>query len=395
MISIYPPIKSKHVKLSGVASYTKNLITNMSNNNDVIVFADSLPKGESSYNDEEVMICRCWNKGINYPFQIFRKILRYKLDIIHIQHEFYLYGGLVSAIIFPLFLFFLSFLRLPVIVTLHGVMPLSNVDQKFLTDNWIKGKPFSMKIGMLFLIKFIVLLSSSIIVHEEKIKQMLIHDYRCKDHKINVIPHGIEEKKSIVLKNLAKEKIGIKEKRVILFFGYITGYKNVRLLIESAKYLKTSDWIIIIAGGPHPRLINNPDYKRYLLDLRETANMISKDNFMFKDFIPEEKVQLFFSAADLIVFPYNLCMHSSGPLSLAISYGTPFIISDCFYPIILNKRILFRNEIKELSTKIDMFFSDNEFQLESLRYCQELRKSIFWPNISLRTRNLYLKIIEY
>jgi len=36
---------------------------------------------------------------------------------------------------------------------------------------------------------------------------------------------------------------------------------------------------------------------------------------------------LYFAAADLVILPYRTFMSSSGPLSVAFSYGKPFIVS--------------------------------------------------------------------
>jgi len=392
MVSIYPPPESKHAKLGGVASYTKNLVVSLLNNCRVTVFADRMSYTNDEYHGG-AMVYRCWNKGVMYPFQIFKKLLSDEVDVMHVQHEIYLYGGLGSAVVFPLLLFLIRLLRKPVIVTLHGVIPLSKVDGRFLRENWIRGSPLMMRAGLILLVKMIATLSTSIIVHEEKFKEMLRSEYSCPAHKVYVIHHGIEERNDLIEKNQAKQILGLSEKNVILFFGYIIGYKNIELLIESANFLKTRDWVIVIAGGSHPRLSDNPNYRKYLSDLREKALAISKDSILFRGFIPENEITLYFSAADLIAFPYKICMHDSGPLSLAISYEKPFLIPVSFGETVFSKDVVFRNDPCELASKIDRFFKDTEDQLRNLTYIKRLKKEYLWRKVAEKTIQLYQKIL--
>jgi glycosyltransferase involved in cell wall biosynthesis len=391
MISIYPPPASKHAALGGVASYTRNLVVSLLDKCEVVVFANKLPNIRSKYR-EGATVYRCWSKGLLYPFQIFRKVASSKVDIVHVQHEIYLYGGLGSAIIFPLLLFLIKLLRKPVVVTLHGVLPLSEVNGRFLRDNWIRGSPLFMKAGLILLVKLIVLFSTAVIVHEEKFKEVLKSEYNCPGSKIYVIHHGIEERNDLIEKNKAKQILCLSGKNVILFFGYITGYKNVELLIESASFLKTPDWVIVIAGGPHPRLSTNPNYRRYLSDLREKALAVRKEGILFRGFIAEEEIPLYFSAADLIVFPYKICMHASGPLSLSISYGKPFLISDDFKGIFACENALFKNEPKDLTHKIDRFFEDKKLQLQISAYIRKFKKERLWSVVSDETWKLFQRI---
>lgn len=392
MVSIYPPPESKHAKLGGVASYTKNLVFSLLKNCKVTVFANRISHTDDEYH-EGAMVYRCWNKGVMYPFQVFKKLLNSKIDIVHVQHEIYLYGGLGSAIVFPLLLCFIRLLRKSVIVTLHGVIPLSKVDRRFLRENWIKGSPLVMRVGLILLVKMIAFLSTSIIVHEEKFKEVLRSEYNCPARKIYVIHHGIEERNGLVEKDKAKEILGLSGKNVILFFGYITGYKNVELLIESANFLKTPDWIIVIAGGSHPRLSGDPNYRRHVLDLHAKASAISKNAIVFRGFISEEEIPLYFSAADLVVFPYEISMHASGPLSLSVSYEKPFLISNSFEGIVALRDAIFRDAPRELAQQIDQFFSDAKFRHRNLKYVKKLKKQRLWNKVAKETRELYQKVI--
>lgn len=388
MVSTYPPPESTHVKQGGVALYTKNLVVSLLNNCSVTVFADRMPNADDEY-CEDAKVYRCWNKGVMYPFQILKKLFNENIDLVHVQHEVYLYGGLGSAIVFPLLLFFIRLLRKPVIVTLHGVIPLSKVDRRFLEENWIRGNPFVMKSGLIFLMKIITLFSTSIIVHEERFKDLLIREYHCSSSKICVVHHGIEEGNDLIEKDQAKRILGLGGKNVILFFGYITGYKNVELLMESANFLKTRNWVMVIAGGAHPRLSDDLDYRKYLFDLREKALAISKDRILFRGFIAEEEVPLYFSAADLVVFPYTTAISSSGPICLAVSYKRPFLVSDSFKQVVKIEELIFKADPQELASKIEAFFKNQALRYKALKYTKQLGSERSWSSVAKKTISIY------
>jgi len=394
MVSIYPPAGFIHARLGGVASYTKNLVLSLLNSCEVVVFADTIQPTCRGHYDEDTRVYRCWNKGGFYPFQIFKRLLSNNVDILHVQHEIYLYGGLSSAIVFPLLLFFIRLLRKPLVVTLHAVIPLLKVDKRFLRENWIKGRPIAMRVGLCLLVKIIAFLSTRIIVHEEKFGEVLRHEYNCPSRKVCVIHHGVEERDDLIGNYEAKEKLNLREKNVILFFGYIAGYKNVELLIESTKLLRIPNWIIVIAGGSHPRLSADPNYLKYLSDLREKALATSKDGILFKGFIADEDISLYFSAADLVVFPYTTAMSSSGPVCLAISYKRPFLISKYFKQMVKIDELTFDVDPQELAGKIDVFFRSQDVRSKALKYVEQLGDERSWNNVTEKMINLYETMIK-
>lgn len=391
IVSIYPPPRSKHAELSGVASYSRNLVDHLLKSCSVVVFADKIGISNSEYS-EGAIVHRCWSRGFKYPFQIFRKLLRSEVDVVHVQHELYLFGGLASTFLFPFLLVLVRLLGKPVIVTMHGVIPLSRVDRSFLEENRISGNPLVMKFGLALLVKISVPLSTAVVVHEETLRNVLIKEYKCRASKVRVIHHGIEEPKVLVAPDEAKKKLGVSSHKVILFFGYITGYKNLELLIDSAKFIKVPDWVMLIAGGAHPRLYNDPDYLNYLSDLREKASKIS-ENILFKGFVPESEIPLYFSAADLVIFPYNVCISSSGPLALAASYRRPFLVSASFRDVVNSNEIVFRNDPRELADKIDLFFKDSAFSSRMAKYTEDFRNERLWTGISKETHQLYEEVV--
>lgn len=393
MISIYPPPNSKHSKMGGVASYTHNLVSSMPKDSEVIVLSNVLQDIESNYIENGITIKRCWNRGIIYPFQIFFNVLSSKVDIVHVQHEFFLYGNGISAAMFPVLQFLLKLLNKPIIVTIHGIIPLSKLNDEFIEQNKLKGKKIILKTELYWLTKLIVKLSDSIIVHEDKLKEILQSEYRCNPSKIKVIHHGIEDHKYLIENDRAKQILGYQSKKIVLFFGYLTGYKGIELLIDAFNYINDKDTVLIIAGGEHPRLKEDEDYKEYIKGLKNKAIETGK-NIIFTGFVPEEDIAIYFLAADMVVCPYKVFMASSGPLSLSLAYLRPFIVSEQLKDMINFDDTIFRNDPKDLAKKIDMILNNSSLKERLLNICAQIREERLWSSISNETCELYRILIN-
>jgi glycosyltransferase involved in cell wall biosynthesis len=391
MVSTYPSPESAHVKHGGVASYTKNLVGSLLDNCEVAVFADKIPNTRNEW-QEGGMVYRCWNKGVSYPFQIFKKLSNNRVDIVHVQHEYFLFGGGFSALVFPFMLCLLRLLKKPIIVTLHGVIPVHSIDKQFLRDNMITGSPFVLKWGVFIVTRLIAFFADGLIVHESFLKNVLTNEYCVSKKKVHVIRHGIEKPSEIIDANKAKEVLGVSGKKILLFFGYITGYKGVELLVEAFRLLeRDEDFVLFIAGGEHPRLKHNPDYLEYIQCLRDKARNVS-DRIIFTGFVSESAIPVYFSAADVVIFPYKVAMASSGPLSLAISYEKPVLISDVLAKSTEFKDLVFQLSAKDLANTIEIFFKNRAMYPKVLGYAKNRKMGCSWNITAKKTLHVYVLI---
>jgi glycosyltransferase involved in cell wall biosynthesis len=106
--------------------------------------------------------------------------------------------------------------------------------------------------------------------------------------------------------------------RVLLFFGFVREYKGLRYLLEGLpQILKRFSIHLIIAGEVWG------DKKLYLelvrkLDLQEHVTFVH-------EYIPNEKVECYFAAADLVAIPY-VSATQSGIVQLAFGFAKPVIV---------------------------------------------------------------------
>ncbi len=397
MISLYPPKGLLHADLGGVASYTKNLVSSLSlfDKSDLIIFANKIDGEKDEYTEDKAKIIRCWDKKILFPLHLFWNIFkeRRNVDVVHIQHEYFLYGGALSAVTFPLLLFLVKILRKPTIVTIHGVIPLSKFSNEFMEQNNMKGNALILKYGLWGITKLICWFSDKIVVHGSYFKNILATEYGIDRKKIAVIPHGIEERRDLIPKKKAKQILGVEDKNTLLFFGYITGYKGIETLINAFGYLDDKKYVLFIAGGEHPRLKKDIKYRDYIKKLEEMAKKVSK-NIIFTGFIPGEKIYLYFSAADLAILPYTVAMSSSGALSLIMAYEKLFLVSNAFKNVIESDEFIFGESPQELAEKIENLFSYEDLHERCLRNLKKIREKNSWKNVAQKTYELCCKLMR-
>lgn len=385
LVSSYPPPHVKHGATGGVASYTRNLVEALTRSGCTLtVLADRI----SPPPIEKPQIVRCWNPGLRYVWQVWREVRRRRPAVVHLQHEFFLFGSGLSALLFPLLLLLLRPLTRTV-VTLHGVLPLSKLSRTFLQENGLSGHPWLLRSGLFWLIRGIVASAHGVIVHEERLKEYLISEYRCRSPKIAVVPHGLELCTMDHSIEEAKQELGLSGKRVLLFFGYLTGYKGIELLLEGFAKVASAhpDWVLLVAGGPHPRRRDEPSYKAYVQEIEARVRGLSSQARLL-GFVPEEKLSSVFLAADLVVFPYRELIASSGPLALTMSYDRPFLASEAFSGV-LDARLLFRLDPSALGSKIEEFFASRELAELARQQAAAWRAIRHWDRVAQATSTLY------
>ena len=123
-------------------------------------------------------------------------------------------------------------------------------------------------------------------------------------------------------KNEAKKILQLDENiHYVLFFGFIRAYKGLDLLLEAFAHIHIKQLPIklIVAGEFYE------DEKIYL-EMIEKNNMADKI-ILFNDFIPTDKVNLFFSACDVVAQPYKTATQS-GVTQIAYHFEKPMIVTN-------------------------------------------------------------------
>ncbi|MEM2979189.1 MAG: glycosyltransferase family 4 protein [Methanomassiliicoccales archaeon] len=165
-----------------------------------------------------------------------------------------------------------------------------------------------------------------IIVHTEKMKEELSRAFGLDPSKVSVIPHGIHD--AIPCTDLtpleARARLGLGcEEKVLLFFGNIYPYKGLEYLVRALPRLMESIGPLktIIAGRAGDLKYWNKIEK--ILEEKDLGDIVVRAI----GFIPDEEIEIFCKASDLLVLPYT-SVFQSGVLFVAYNFGLPVIASD-------------------------------------------------------------------
>ncbi|MEW6060407.1 MAG: glycosyltransferase family 4 protein [Bacteroidota bacterium] len=118
----------------------------------------------------------------------------------------------------------------------------------------------------------------------------------------------------------AKKMLNITDERTILFFGYIRPYKGLHVLIDAMKIVKEKMNLRLLICGEF-----YGDEEKYRRHIKEAG--IEHCTTVISDYIPNEKVHLYFSAADVVVQPY-VSATQSAIAQMAYFFSSPIIATN-------------------------------------------------------------------
>ena len=217
-----------------------------------------------------------------------------KPDIVYFKYWMPFFAPCYAILAFAL----RSFLRVPAV---------------FLCDNVI---PHEKKVADVWLTKLALRFPDFFIVQSESV----LSDLRTlrPDARVRLVPHPVYEIfPPPVSKAEARRRLEIRDARVILFFGYIRGYKGLRYLLEALpEILRGASVRLIVCGEFY-------EGRSEALDL--IGRLKIEDSVTLHDqFIPNDRVGDYFCAADAVVLPY-VSATQSGIVQIAYFYDRPVI----------------------------------------------------------------------
>jgi beta-1,4-mannosyltransferase len=123
--------------------------------------------------------------------------------------------------------------------------------------------------------------------------------------------------KDTVSRAEARRALGVSETaRVVAFAGHIRPYKNVPHLVRTFRQLPTQDHALLIVGRSKDAWLED-----------EITAAVGDDPRvkLFLAFVPNDDMQLYLRASDLLALPYRDILNSSSAM-LALSFGVPALV---------------------------------------------------------------------
>jgi glycosyltransferase involved in cell wall biosynthesis len=395
VISSYPEKSEIHgKKVVGIASYTKNTLLALKKYSPelaITVLAEKFGKKSESYDDQEILVKRTWRRG---TFSIFPDLIRQSVktpskDVL-VEFELAMFGGMHHAALFPFFLLWLKLSRKNTTLVLHQVVADINEMSGHLNLAKHSFKADTLNTGLKIYYFLLMLTSNRVIVFEEVLAKRLAK-YGPKD-KIKVIPHAVETFTTTAKASALQKKLS--GKFTLLYFGYLAWYKGADLLIQmfENRLSQTKKFFLVMAGGANPNHQHKDYYKNYIESLSRKNN---DETIMVTGFIAEKDIPTYFSNADVVVLPYRTLMSASGPLSIALSYEKPILLSNQLaelantsdFQTALTQNgltiadIIFTNE-ESFAEKIEKLSQDKVFRSNVTLFSKNLATNRAWPNIA-------------
>jgi len=167
------------------------------------------------------------------------------------------------------------------------------------------------------------------------------------------------------------------ERKYILSFGLIRKYKGVDLLIQAFAKIKDQhpDFDLIIAGESYD---NWEDYQTIIDELNLNDRIIRKDNF-----IPNEEVKHYFSAAAFLALTYRTATQS-GVTQIAYSMELPMLVTNVgdLSNMVPHDKVglVCENSVEDIAKHIDLMCNDEKLaQYEA--NIQEEKKKFEWSKL--------------
>ena len=272
------------------------------------------------------------------------------------------------------------------VLTVHNV----NAGKRDSNDSWLNRTSLKIQYH----------LSHHMFVHTELMKRELVADFRVTADKVSVIPFGINDTfpKTKLTTLEAKRQLSVSSSdKTLLFFGCIAPYKGLEYLVAALTTLARTDtaYRLIIAGGPK-RPLEYWGKVRQMIGISDLSDRIIERI----GFVPDEKVELYFKAADILILPYTH-IFQSGVLFLGYSFGLPAIAADVGN---LKEEVIegetgfvFKpRDSVDLADKIDKYFNSDLFHnLEARR--SEIRayanERYSWDKVATITTAVYSHLL--
>lgn len=266
-------------------------------------------------------ILNIWRRDTSYIASIVSRLMKDKPDVVHFQHEMNMFGGVLTAALFPILLLVTRLLGIATVTTVHAAVEKKLISREFLKLFFKSGTAAHKLILWIFfnyVYRSIGKLSEIIIVHTNISKKTLINDYGLLSRKISVHRPAIPER----ILNPSKDP----SRPYFLYFGYIARRKGLENLINGFekfcdKFPK-KNYRLVLAGG----VIKGQDRARQeIFSIAERSRVF--DRILFTGEIDGITQDRLFNGADAVLIPAILSLGSSGPLYHAFSYGKAILCS--------------------------------------------------------------------
>jgi glycosyltransferase involved in cell wall biosynthesis len=299
-------------------------------------------------------------------------------EVVSLQHEFGLYGGLESRSLYR----FLGALRKPLITTLHTVLPEPDPAVREMTC------ALAEKSGRLMVMNPIA-------------SQILCRDYGLSPREVCFVHHGAPPP-SPEPREVLKARLGLAGRRVMCTFGLVGASKGLEYAIQALPALVRAHpgLVYVIVGQTHPGALHDgvDSYREGLARL--TGEIGVEDNVRFVNrYLGKEEITAYLAASDIYLTPYlNPRQICSGTLAYAVAAGraiisTPYLHARFFLG---GGRGLLAEfaDAKALAREVARVLETPGLQAQLEARTRVYGQRLLWPEVGARYRRLLREVVR-
>ena len=233
-----------------------------------------------------------------------------KTDLLCIQHEYGLFGGQHGENL----LAFLGYLKKPLVITLHTVLPNPDDHLRKVTRELVER-------------------ADAAVVLAKKAVDILAEDYGVSRLSVHYIPHGVPNVRKLPSLSF-KSVLGLEGRFTISTFGLINPGKGIEYAIRALPDVvrKYPNLLYLVLGETHPGVRKNEgeSYRNYLHGLVSELGLQKHVKFNNR-YLTKNEIVSYLMATNIYLVPYlNPNQIASGTLAYAVGAGravvsTPFI----------------------------------------------------------------------
>jgi glycosyltransferase involved in cell wall biosynthesis len=343
-----------------------------------------------------VIMEQTWTSG-NFVLSIPLKLRKLKVSIVHLHHEPFLFGySVFHSIAFIIMLCLIRILApkariILIMACIHaGKMP------KDMTRQSPLPAPVT-NLGFQALYRIAPHIAHAIMVAKDDQKTILVHHYGAKDDAVYSVLSYTKAHPLEVTKNQARGILGLdQDDYVILNFGCLSYYKGLEQLLPAFyQHLKLDkDAVLVIGGGPHPRLSHDRKYHQF----EEGLKAYAKDHdshtkkAVFTGWVPSEMVPIYFAAADVAVAPYTCHVASSAVLFDIVSYEVPIVMTRPImeHPLLQHEVTMIEYpEPSLLATRITQILTDSSIRQTNLEIVRRVKEDRLIRKTAIQMVDMY------
>ena len=194
-----------------------------------------------------------------------------------------------------------------------------------------------------------------------------------------LVPHPVYNIFGTLLdKALARQTLGLTDRRIVLFFGYIRRYKGLHVLLEAMQHLPASFPLRLLVVGEF-----YDDEAAYRLAVKERG--LEERVLIHSDYVSNDRVRDYFSAADAVILPY-VSATQSGIAQIAYNFDKPVIATDVggLSEVVkdgITGMIVPSNDPAALAQALQRYYTEG-LEQQFVPHVREEKKKYTWENLT-------------